>query len=181
MSKAFRLEGAKTILESFIFDVETRTVSHAEGEFTRDVVVHPGAVAVLCVDEQDRVGFIRQYRATFDDVSLEIPAGTCDVPGEELIDAAKRELLEEMGCQADFWRLLGRFKVSPGWSTQVMTIFEARELHHVGRHPVGPEEMNSTIEWIPRGQLKEVLQAEGLIDSTVAIAMNALFGSFFSL
>jgi ADP-ribose pyrophosphatase len=166
-------------LRSYVFDVERRTVEHQGSNFERDVVVHHGAVAILAMNERNEVGFLRQYRAPFDAFILEIPAGTLDVIGESAEDAAKRELREELGCTARQWRNLGSFTVSPGWTTQVMTIFEAKGLEEVGRRPDGPEEVSSRIEWIHIDEIKATLHRESTIDYTVAVALHCVFGTFF--
>ncbi|HEY5111864.1 MAG TPA: NUDIX hydrolase, partial [Acidimicrobiales bacterium] len=124
------------------------------------------------------IGFIRQYRATFDEVLMEIPAGTRDVPGEPTLETAQRELLEEMGCRAKKWTLLGKFMNSPGWSSQVMTIYEARDLTISERQPAGPEERSSSVVWLSPAKLKATLRSASAIDSTTAIALHRVFGNF---
>jgi len=178
VSDEFAIVHREEILSSYVFDVERRTVSHEGDTFTRDVAVHPGAVAILCRDGDDRIGLIRQYRATLDAFLYEVPAGTCDVDDEEPLATAQRELREEMGLEADSWRLLGRFLNSPGWTNQVMTIFEARELRSVGRRPEGPEESASTVHWLTRDELRALRESEPFLDSTMTIALHCLFGDF---
>jgi 8-oxo-dGTP pyrophosphatase MutT (NUDIX family) len=141
--------------------------------------VHPGAVAILAINADGQVGFIRQYRATFDDFLLEVPAGTRDIPDEEPLDTAKRELLEELGFEAKEWTLLGRFMNSPGWTTQVMTIYEARDLTEGERAPAGPEESSSTIHWLAPEEIREAFKSAPAVDSTTTIALHRIFGNFF--
>jgi ADP-ribose pyrophosphatase len=141
--------------------------------------VHPGAVAILCIDGLGRIGVISQYRATVDRVTIEIPAGTCDVAGELPLETAKRELEEEMGCRADRWTLLGRFMNSPGWTNQVMHIFEARDLTSCAPAPAGPEELQATTQWLLPSELRDALLAEPAVDSTMAVALNRVFGTYF--
>lgn len=179
MSPTFRVVARTPLLSSHVFDVERRTVEGAGGEFTRDVVVHPGAVAVLAVNDAGQVGLIRQYRAPFDTFVLEIPAGTLDVDGEAPLDAARRELAEELGCEATTWRLLGRFMVSPGWATQVMTIFEARGLNEIPRRPEGPEESTAQVLWLDPVALRATLREIGICDATMAVALHRVYGTFF--
>lgn len=179
MSESFHVVGTKSLLQSHIFGVEQRTVQHNGETFQRDVVTHPGAVAILAVNDAGEIGFIRQYRTPFDRFCWEIPAGTLDVEGENGLDAAKRELLEELGCEAAQWTLLGTFMVSPGWSNQLMTIYEARELRLGERSPAGPEEEGSIIRWMSPEELRTVLRSEPAVDSTMAVALNRVFGTFF--
>jgi ADP-ribose pyrophosphatase len=178
VSDSFHVEGADVVFNSYVFDVERRTIRYGKETFERDVAVHPGAVAVLVISERGDIGFISQYRATFDAVLMEIPAGTQDVPGEAPLDTAKRELLEEMGYEAKEWKLLGRFMNSPGWSSQVMTIYEARDLIKSERHPAGPEERSSSVSWLAPEKLRETLRSASAIDSTTAIALHRVFGTF---
>lgn len=178
MSDAFRVEAAEIVYRSHVFNVEKRTIRHGDERFERDIAVHPGAVAVLAINDLGEVGFIRQYRSTFDHELYEIPAGTRDIPGEDPLDCAKRELREELGCEASEWRLLGRFMNSPGWSTQVMVVYEARGITQRERDPAGPEEYSSTIHWLAPELIRETLASSFAIDSTTTIALSQLFGNF---
>jgi ADP-ribose pyrophosphatase len=179
VNDSFEVEGADVVFRSHVFDVERRTIRHGKSKFRRDVAVHQGAVAILVINDRDEIGVIRQYRSTFDRFLLEIPAGTRDVLDEPVLETAQRELLEEMGCHASEWRLLGRFMNSPGWTNQVMTIFEARGLTEGERAPAGPEEQSSTIAWLSPEALRSELRAAPAIDSTTAIALQRVFGTFF--
>jgi 8-oxo-dGTP pyrophosphatase MutT (NUDIX family) len=179
VSDSFHIEGADVVFRSHIFDVERRTIREGKTTFRRDVALHPGAVAILVINDAEEVGFIRQYRATFDDFLMEIPAGTRDVADEPPLETAKRELLEEMGYEAKSWKLLGRFMNSPGWTNQVMTVFEARDLTEGERAPAGPEERNSTIHWLSREAIRETFRSAPAVDSTTAIALHRIFGTFF--
>jgi ADP-ribose pyrophosphatase len=178
VSGSFHVEGAEVLFRSFVFSVERRTVRHDDTTFERDVAVHPGAVAVLAINDQGEVGFIRQYRATFDQLLLELPAGTQDVPGEPPLDTAKRELLEEIGYEAAKWTLLGRFMNSPGWTNQIMTVYEARELTARARAPAGPEERSSAVLWLSPDELRKTLRGASAMDSTTALALHRVFGTF---
>jgi len=179
VSGEFRIVGTTPLLSSHVFDVERRTVEHDGMKFERDVVTHKGAAAVLVVNENNEIGLIRQYRAAFDLVNWEIPAGTFDVEGEDPLSTAKRELAEELGVEAARWTLLGRFMTSPGWTDQVMTIFEARELTMVPRAPAGPEEVSSSVHWLAPDELREVLRRQPAVDSTMTVALNRVFGTYF--
>jgi ADP-ribose pyrophosphatase len=179
VSDSFHVERAEPLLHSYVFDVARRTIRHGGTAFERDVVTHRGAVAILALDDQGNIGLMRQYRAPFDSFHWEIPAGTRDVIDEDPLETAKRELREELGCEASQWSLLGRFMVSPGWTDQTMIIYEARGLTQLEREPEGPEEVASSVHWLSPSALRETLRAEDAIDSTVAIALNRVFGTFF--
>lgn len=179
MSGEFRVVSSEVLLNSYVFDVERRVIQHGDVTFERDITTHQGAVAILVVNDQGEIGLLRQWRATFDRFSWEVPAGICDVENEPALDAAKRELEEEMGCRAMTWNLLGRFAVSPGWTTQIMTLYEARDLEFTERTPIGPEELASSVHWLSKEQIKTVVYGEDLVDSTLTMAMNRVFGTLF--
>ncbi|MHB1209800.1 MAG: NUDIX domain-containing protein [Acidimicrobiales bacterium] len=181
MNAPFRVVASEKLLTSYVFDVERRTVEQGTATFERDVVTHRGAVAILARNDRDEIGFLRQYRAPFDTFILEVPAGTMDVDAEDELATAQRELREELGCEATSWRTLGRFTVSPGWTNQIMTIFEATDLSMVDRAPEGPEEMSSSVIWMPISDIKTALRKEPTIDYTVAVALHCVFGTFFDL
>ncbi|MEU0337145.1 NUDIX hydrolase [Streptomyces sp. NPDC006193] len=94
----------------------------------RDYQVHPGSVAVLALDEEDRVLLINQYRHPVRHKLWEIPAGLLDVPGENPLHAAQRELYEEAHVKADDWRVLTDVYTSPGGCDEAVRIFLARGL-----------------------------------------------------
>jgi 8-oxo-dGDP phosphatase len=130
------------------------TVELPDGKLVdREVVEHPGAVAVVAMDADDRVLMIRQYRHPVGAMLWEIPAGLRDVVGEPLVQTARRELLEESGYRAGNWRVLADYLSSPGISTERLRVFLARELtvvpaaerEYVRQH----EEAYMTVAWVP--------------------------------
>jgi ADP-ribose pyrophosphatase len=94
----------------------------------RTVVSHPGAVAVLALDGAGRALLIRQYRHPAGHVMWELPAGLRDHPGEPLVEAAKRELLEETGYRAATWHTLVDHYSSPGITNERLRVFLARDV-----------------------------------------------------
>jgi ADP-ribose pyrophosphatase len=97
-------------------------------EAVREVVVNPGAVAVVAVDGEDRVVLIRQYRHPVVRALWELPAGLLDVAGEPAEQTARRELFEEAHLAAAHWDLLVDLNSSPGFSTEAIRVFLARGL-----------------------------------------------------
>jgi ADP-ribose pyrophosphatase len=117
----------------------------------RVVVTHPGAVAVLALDEADRVLMIRQYRHAAGYQLWEIPAGLRDVSGEALVETARRELLEETGYRAREWHVLVDVFTSPGFTDERVRIFLARGLEQLPDHGYQREheEKFLTTQWVP--------------------------------
>jgi 8-oxo-dGDP phosphatase len=124
----------------------------------REVVLHPGAVAVLALDDDDRVLMIRQYRHPVGRLLWEIPAGLRDVAGEPLLATAQRELLEEAGYRARDWRVLADYYSSPGFTTERLRVFLAR-----GLELVPPEER----DFVPADEETELVPAWLPLDEAV--------------
>ena len=115
-----------------IMTVRTDQVEMPEGDISgRDVVAHPGAVAIVALDDAGRVLMIRQYRHPVGRMLWEIPAGLRDVAGEPLDETARRELVEETGFRAARWSVLADVFTSPGITTERVRLFLARDLTEI--------------------------------------------------
>jgi 8-oxo-dGTP pyrophosphatase MutT (NUDIX family) len=143
----------------------------------RDVLEHPGAVAVLALDTEERVLMIRQYRHPVGRLLWEIPAGLRDVAGEPLLATAERELLEEAGYRAAQWWVLADSYSSPGISTERIRIFLARglagvpesERSYVPEH----EEAHLELAWVPLDQAVARILAGDLHNGVAALGILA--------
>ena len=116
-------DDSRTVYDGKLFDV---TVERW-GDNEREIVEHPGAVAVVAVDRNDAVVLVRQLREAARKQLLELPAGTLD-EGEEPEACARRELREETGMTGGRWRALGRFWTTPGFCRELMHLFVAEGL-----------------------------------------------------
>jgi ADP-ribose pyrophosphatase len=121
------------------------TVERPDGSrATREIAGHPGAVAILALDAEDRVLLVRQWRVAAGQALLEIPAGTLDVAADGSVEdpdlAAPRELEEETGMRAGSWRLLARFYTAPGFTSELMHLYLATDLRLAEGHRLGPDE-----------------------------------------
>lgn len=121
------------------------TIERTDGSRgTREIVAHPGAVAILAIDPEDRVLLVRQYRVAVGEALLEIPAGTLDVAEDGSIEdpeiAAPRELEEETGMRAGSWRLIARFFTAPGFASEQMHLYLATDLRPADADRLGPDE-----------------------------------------
>jgi ADP-ribose pyrophosphatase len=133
----------RVVFEGGYLTYRVDTVVDADGkQHTRQVVVHPGAVAIVPVIDSD-VLMVRQYRTPVAKVLLELPAGTLDRGEDGSTEnpdvAAPRELGEETGYRAAAWRLLGNFYTAPGFATEHMFLYLATDLTPIEAY-AGPEE-----------------------------------------
>jgi 8-oxo-dGDP phosphatase len=139
-------------LRNWLITVRNEQVRMPDNQFAeRSVVTHPGAVAVLALDDAQRVLMIRQYRHPVGYELWEIPAGLRDQDGESQLQTAQRELFEETGYRAREWHTLVDYFSSPGYSTERLRIFLARGLELAGddtyqRHG---EEKFIVTDWLP--------------------------------
>lgn len=118
-----------------ILKLRLDTVAMPDGAIAnREIVEHPGAVAILPITDDDQIVMVRQFRYAIGRITLEVPAGTCE-PQEDAQETARRELREETGCEAASWRYLGEFFVAPGYSTELIRLYEARGLTPCERPP----------------------------------------------
>ncbi|MFJ6722108.1 NUDIX domain-containing protein [Streptomyces sp. NPDC091259] len=143
----------------------------------RDYQVHPGSVCVLAVDEQQRVLVLKQYRHPVRHKLWELPAGLLDVPGENPLHAAQRELYEEAHVEAGDWRVLVDFFSSPGGSDEAVRIFLARDLAPASRErfEVSEEEADMESARVPltelvHGVLTGELGNPGLVTGVLALS-----------
>jgi 8-oxo-dGTP pyrophosphatase MutT (NUDIX family) len=147
----------------------------------RDVVEHPGAVAVLALDDAERVLMIRQYRHPVGRLLWEIPAGLRDVTGEDPWVTAQRELLEETGYRARDWRVLVDYFTSPGFSTERLRIFLARGVEEVPevertyvRHD---EEAQLVTAWLSLAEAVQMVLAGDLHNGVAAMGVLAVYAA----
>lgn len=121
--------GSRVIHRGRYMEFRIDTIERADGSRgTRDVVGHPGAVAVLALDDDGRLLLVRQWRIPARRAMLEIPAGTLDVHDGVVEDpdlAARRELEEETGHRAATWRKLATFWTAPGFASELMHLYLA--------------------------------------------------------
>lgn len=164
--------GSETVYEGRIIDVRTDTFRYSDGaEAEREIVAHPGAVAIVA-HGNGVVWLVRQPReAVGDPELLEVPAGKLDVEGESHLECAKRELEEEVGLRAQEWSEWKRFFTSPGFAEEEVTIFEATWVSEVSDFEPDPEERIEIVKW-PLTELGRAIEA--CHDSKTLIALQML-------
>ena len=166
-----KLIETKPLHEGKHVDFVAKRYRHEDGsEVEREVVEHPGSVAVLAYDEEFAYLVAQPREAVEEERLLEIPAGTLDVEGETELECARRELAEEAELAAEDWKLLHVVYPSPGFLTEKVTIFEA-----TGLSPAqGERDEDEEIE-IVRLPLAEIGQGLPEIrDATTVIALQRL-------
>jgi ADP-ribose pyrophosphatase len=169
-----------------VWDIRTDEVVMPDGATAaRDYQEHPGAVGVLAIDDERRVLLVRQYRHPVRHRLWELPAGLLDVPGENPLHAAQRELYEEAHTKAGEWRTLIDFYSSPGGSSEALRIFLARDLADADgeRFQAEHEELDLQVDRVDLGELVRLVLAgelhNGALVSSVLAAKVALDGGVF--
>jgi len=175
----FPVVTSETVFSGRIWDVREDTFMFGNEELTRDYVVHPGAVGVIALNDLGQMLLVHQYRHPLRKMMWEPPAGLLDVPGEDPLDAAKRELLEETGYVASDWRVLFDFAPSGGGSTEQIRCYLATglEVHAQGRPVATGEEVDMRVEWIPVGEVMQAIQQGAVTNSLLVAGTFALLAA----
>ena len=167
----------KTLESTTIFEGKIMTVLLDKAELpngntaAREVCVHPGGVGVLPLEEDGTVTLVRQYRYPFHELLLEIPAGKLDHGAESVELAARRELSEETGLEAGEMIYLGKMYASPGFCTEVLHMYLARNLKQADCHPDEDEFLD--IVKMPFEELLEQVMAGEIAEAkTVATTLK---------
>ncbi len=137
----------------------------------RQLVEHPGAVVIIPVMDDGRVIYERQFRFATGGYIVELPAGTLE-PDEDPLETAKRELIEETGYEASHWEKLSEFYLAPGYSTEYMHLYMAKNLKFVGRKPVEGEDIE--VLYMNDSEIKDAL-VNGLIRDAKTILGSLMF------
>jgi len=174
MSANFEKIGTETIYAGKFLDVRRDRFRFEDGEeVDRELVGHPGAVGVVVLDGEDNLWFVRQPREAIGIPDLlEIPAGKLDVEGENPLEAAKRELAEEIGKQATKWESLGSFYTSPGFTNEEIHLFLASGISDVDTRPEVEENERIDVELVPVSAIDDLLATN--MDSKTLVALGRL-------
>jgi ADP-ribose pyrophosphatase len=171
------VRSSELVYSGRIWDVRKDVVDLGDaGDVTREYIEHPGAVAILALDDQGRVALVHQYRHPVGMTLWELPAGLLDVDGEPAHLAAARELLEEADLEAGEWHLLLDHYASPGGSSEALRVFLARRLRDVpdaDRHTRDAEELGMPLRRVPLDDVVEAALAGDLHNGTLMIAVLA--------
>lgn len=167
--QSYPVTDSAVVYEGAVWQVKREVIDYPTGVIVRDFVDHPGAACVVALDDNDNVVLLCQYRHPVARRNVEIPAGLLDVPGEDPLVCAKRELAEEAGFEAASWSHLMTLNVSPGGSNEVIHMYLAEGLTEVVSDFVKTgEEEDMSVHLVP---LTEAVSAclAGKISNNIAV------------
>jgi ADP-ribose pyrophosphatase len=163
----------ETLLTGRIFAVERRHYPQPDGHtLIREIVVHPGAVAILPVRADGSIVMIHNFRHAVEQELLELPAGTLQ-PGEAPVDCAARELEEETGYRAETLDPLCEFYTTPGITDERMHVFVARGLMPTAQKLDRGERIR--VEVLPEARVREMLRAGQIQDGKTIAALGTYY------
>lgn len=136
---------SKTVFEGRVFDVEIKDITTPEGnKSTREIVKHPGGACVLPVDDDGNCYLVKQFRSPFEEVMIEAPAGKLE-KGEDPLHCVSREITEETGLTAGTIECVGAIAATPGYCSEVITLYIGTGLGYMGGNP-DPNEYIATVK-----------------------------------
>ena len=163
---------SKTYFQGNIINLRVDRVELENGATaTREIVEHPGGVCVIGMDEDDKILMVRQYRAPFEKVLLEVPAGKLNF-GEDPLDCGKREFLEETGYEAQEYVSFGSLYPSVGFLTEVLYIYFAKGLIKKEQHLDEDEFLN--VERYTLDELVGMVEDNTIQDAKTVVAILKL-------
>jgi ADP-ribose pyrophosphatase len=181
----YQVLDSQPIFRGRVIALRTDEVRMSDGSVSRrEVVEHPGAVAIVALDDDDNVALVRQYRHPVGQYVTELPAGLLDVEGESALEAARRELFEEAALTARDWHVLIDLYPSPGMSDEAIRVYLARGLLAIPDHErfvPEHEEITMTVSMVAlpdavraalSGDLCNASAVAGVLAASIAHAQN---------
>ena len=169
-----RVDEVRGRLMRFVTDEVTTPDGHT---MVREYLEHPGAVAIMAVDDRSRVAVVNQYRHPVGYKEIESPAGLLDVDSEDPLVAAQRELAEEAELAARDWRVLVDMFSSPGGSSESIRIYLARDLVQAPRPEgfvLGDEEAHMDVRWAALDDIVDGIYAGRLQNPSLIVGALSL-------
>ncbi|CAL9285616.1 NUDIX domain-containing protein [Streptomyces sp. SudanB25_2051] len=176
----WRVTATETPFRGNKTSVRTDEVVMPDGSVVRrDYQVHPGSVAVVALDDEDRVLVLKQYRHPVRQKLWEIPAGLLDVPGENPLRAAQRELYEEAHVKAEEWNVLTDVYTTPGGCDEAVRIFLARGLSEADgeRFEAAEEEADMEVARVPLAELARGVLAGDLHNNCLVVGVLSVLAA----
>lgn len=174
-SHDFEIVSGETVYSGAILALRLDQVRMPGGRVVeREVIEHHGAVAVAAIDDDDNVVLINQYRHPIGRRLLELPAGLLDLPGEDPLLAARRELAEETGLAAREWAVLVDVVLSPGFTDEALRVYLARDLYETDRPEPELEEADLEVVRMPVDEAVRAALAGEIVNATAVAGVLAL-------
>jgi 8-oxo-dGDP phosphatase len=178
----FTVQASKDVYTGRVMALRADEVAMPGGRVAvREIVEHPGAVAIAALDADDRLMMIHQYRHAVGRRLWELPAGLLDVRGEDPLATAQRELAEETGLAASEWAVLVDVAPSPGFSDEAVRVYLARGVSEVGRpERRDDEEADLATRWVSLPVAVRMVLAGTIVNATTVagvLAAHALAGA----
>ncbi|CAM3711826.1 NUDIX hydrolase [Alkalicoccus chagannorensis] len=159
-----------TLFTGRVIDLELHEVEMPDGSYSkREIIKHPGAVAVLCVTKEKKLVLVRQYRKAMEKVIAEIPAGKLE-EGEDPLRCAQRELEEETGIIAEGWEKLASFYTSPGFADELVHVYAAFEAD-IGNVGTDEDEFVERVD-VTLAEAKTMIASEAIHDAKTMYAVQ---------
>lgn len=177
---AKQISDQQMLHQGAIFDLRVEDVDLGHTTVRREYIDHPGAVAVLVLDEQDRVLLLQQYRHPVRHALWEPPAGLLDIADEPAQVAAARELAEEADLIADTWHVLVDYYTTPGGNNEALRVFLARDVRPVpsdARHERTDEEVDMPQRWVPLDEAVAAVLAGNVHNPSAVVGLLAAAAS----
>ncbi len=161
----------KLIHKGALIELHKERVEFPNGDHTYfDIVKHPGGAVIAAINERDELCLLKQWRHAIQTSIWELPAG-CLEPGEPPMETAKRELEEEAGVVAEQWRDLGKICSSPGFSNEILYLYEARGISTGTLNLDDAEQLEA--HWLPLERVFEMCRDGSIIDAkTLALLLR---------
>lgn len=165
---------SKPIYDGKIISVKVDEVLLPDGKTSsREIVNHPGAVAIIGITNDNKIVLVEQYRKALERSMVEIPAGKLE-KGEEPLETAKRELEEETGYQAKEFQYLLSFATSPGFADEVIHVYVAKQLYKIENKLVQDEDEFVSLLEVTLEEAEKLVQNEKIYDAKTVFALQWL-------
>lgn len=169
---SFEVTRTDTPFTGRVWNIRRDEVAYGGATMVREYMDHTGAVAVLALDDQDRVLLIKQYRHPVRMREWEIPAGLLDIAEEDAQPAAARELAEEADLVAARWDVLAEFATSPGGSDESIRIYLARDLSPAAEtYARTEEEADIEVAWVPLDEVVDAVLARRVQNPSLIVGV----------
>jgi len=165
---------SEVVFNGKVWDIRREAFLYNGEEIVREFMDHTGAVAILAMDEHERIRLIKQYRHPIRSREWEIPAGLLDIQDEHPLEGAKRELAEEADLEATEWHVLSDFVTTPGGNNEAIRIYLARGLKPTAEVFVREhEEADMELRWVALDEALDAVVERRIQSPTLVVAVYA--------